>query len=467
MKWHLRATLRLWYQGSFKNKVLVAVLATFVCIYGITLQFVYWQASQSLLNATQKEALSTTGILAMGLYRSYEIDNEQREIQSFIVGSQQYRENVLDINIISRQLQVIASTLEDNIAQLRTQPDIRFALTNAFSVKVHQNASPPYVRVIYPISAGPGANHFVVGVIESRFDISQQLQSLENIRLTTLWAGAIIIVAMGLALSRISYTLTRPIETLYQGMQEVDNNNLEIQVEVTTQDEIGFLSTTFNKMIQSLKLMIEASTRFVPSEFLEMLDKDNFTHVALGDAKNTNICVLFMDIRDFTRFSNYLNASDVLKFLNSINQHLLPAIEQNHGFIDKYIGDAIMAIFPKQPDHALFAAVAMLKGLANFNNELKDKDAHINIGIGINSGEVIVGTVGSQQRMDTTVIGNTVNIASRLEGLTKDFQVSIIFSEQVYEQLQPATLTTLNIDPLGQVSVKGVDEPILVYGLRV
>jgi len=463
----LLATLRHWYQSSFKNKVLVAVLATFVCIYGVTLQFVYWQASQSLLSATQREALSTTGILAMGLYRSYEIDNEQREIQSFIVGSQQYQKNVLDINIISRQFEIIASTLEGNISQIRPLPLIDEALGNVFTVKVYRSASPPHIRVVYPISAGPGIDHYVVGVIESRFDISEQLQSLENIRLATLLAGAMIIMAMGFALSRISYTLTRPIEALYQGMRQVDNNNLEVQVKVTTLDEIGFLSTTFNKMIQSIKHMIKASTRFVPSEFLEMLDKDSFTDVALGDAKGKNISVLFMDIRDFTRFSNYLNASDVLRFLNDINQHLLPAIEQNHGFIDKYIGDAIMAIFPHKPDDALIAAVAMMKGLANFNNELNDKSAHISIGIGINSGEVIVGTVGSQQRMDTTVIGNTVNIASRLEGLTKDFHVSIIFSDAVYQQLEPATLMSLDIAPLGQVSVKGLDEPMLIYGLKV
>jgi len=107
----------------------------------------------------------------------------------------------------------------------------------------------------------------------------------------------------------------------------------------------------------------------------------------------------------------------------------------------------------------------MMKGLANFNHELNDKSAHISIGV--NSGEVIVGTVGSQQRMDTTVIGNTVNIASRLEGLTKNFHVSIIFSDAMYQQLQPTTLASLDIVPLGQVSVKGLDKPMLIYGLKV
>ncbi len=467
MKWQLLSTARLWYQKSFKNKVLVAVLSIFVAIYGLTLQFVYWQATQSLLSATKREALSTTGILAMGLYRSYEIENEQREIQSFIVGSQRYRENVLEINILNRQLLVLASTQEENISHLENKPDLSHALNNVYAVSIHQISVPAYIRVVYPISAGPGDNHFVTGVIESRFDISEQLNSLANIRLATILAGAMIFMVMGIALSRISHTLTRPIQSLYKGMQDVDNNNLDVQVPVTTQDEIGFLSTTFNKMIQSINLMIKASTRFVPSEFLEMLDKNSFTDVALGDAKATNITVLFMDIRDFTRFSNYLSASEVLQFLNRINLHLLPAIEQNHGFIDKYIGDAIMAIFPNRPDDALLAASAMLKGLAQFNRKLDDEQAHISIGIGINSGEVIVGTVGSQQRMDTTVIGNTVNIASRLEGLTKDFQMSIIFSEEVYQQLQPTTLTHLNITPLGQVNVKGLDQAILVYGLRV
>ena len=467
-----------WYQKSFKNKVLFSVLSIFVCVYGITLQLVYMQTAKNLLSATQKEALSTTGILAMALYRSYEVENDQREIQSFIVGSQLYRDNIIKINVLNRALQVIASTDENTIASTLNTPALNQALNNAYRLKMNSSATPPYIKVVYPISAGLGqssrGSNFAVGVIENTINISEQLDTLANIRLITIAAGFIILFALGVALSRISSALTRPIEHLFQAMQKANENNLEVKVPVSSEDEIGFLSTSFNKMIQSLKqsrhkleLMIESSTRFVPSEFLEMLGKNNITDVALGDAKFTTITVLFMDIRDFTRISGNMSARDVLKFLNSLNQYLLPAIEKHQGFIDKYIGDAIMAIFPHEPDHALFAAMEMMEGLQLFNQALQQEQLPtINFGIGINTGEAIVGTVGNAQRMDTTVIGDTVNIASRLEGLTKRLKQPIIFSENLFSQLSAQSKNQLKIEPLGQVEVRGVEVAVNVYGLK-
>lgn len=466
-----------WYQNSFKNKVLVSVLTIFVCIYGGTLQLVYMQTASNLLSATQKEVLSTTGTLAMALYRSYEVENDQREIQSFVVGSKLYRDNVINLHVLNRQLQVIASTNEDAIlSTLQGQP-LTMALENQFSLKLNLDETPPNIKVAYPISAGladkTNGKYFAVGVIENTIDISEQLEALANIRLLTIAAGLVILVALALALSRISSALTRPIEHLFQAMLKVDKDNLEVKVPISSHDEIGFLGSTFNKMIQSLKQsrmklesMIESTTRFVPSEFLEMLGKNNITDVALGDAKFTTITVLFMDIRDFTGISNNMSAQDVLKLLNSLNQYILPAIEKHQGFIDKYIGDAVMAIFPHQPDHALFAALDMLKGLELFNKALQQEALPtINFGIGINTGDAIVGTVGNAQRMDTTVIGDTVNIASRLEGLTKRLNTPIIFSQNVFNQLQEKNKDKLKSQSLGQVKVRGVEKSVDVFGL--
>ena len=436
------------------------------------------QTANNLLSATQKEALSTTGILAMALYRSYEVDNDQREIQSFIVGSQLYRDNALEIHVLDRELTVIASTNENIVGQSLTMPRLQRALNNQHSLSMDTSATPPYIRVSYPISAGlsnkGNGKNFAVGVIENRVNISEQVATLANIRLLTILAGGIILLALGLALSRISSALTRPIKQLFQGMLKVDDDNLDVQVAITSQDEIGFLTSTFNNMIKSLKqsrvkleLMIESSTRFVPSQFLEMLGKNNITDVALGDARFANITVLFMDIRDFTRLSSNMSAQDVLSFLNTLNTYLLPSIERHHGFIDKYIGDAIMAIFPLQADHGLNAAMEMLEGLSLYNQQLQKRALpSIQFGIGINCGEAIVGTVGNAQRMDTTVIGDTVNIASRMEGLSKDLKCPVILSEYFYQQLSEPCKTRFNIQSLGQAQVKGVDTPMQVYGVK-
>lgn len=187
-----------------------------------------------------------------------------------------------------------------------------------------------------------------------------------------------------------------------------------------------------SKNLESLNV---AYGRFVPSEFLMYLQKKDVRDIELGDQVERDMTVLLSDIRSFSDLSEKMTTRENFQFINSYLGRMTPIISQNNGFIDKYIGDAIMALFPENSQDALDAAISMQQEIRNFNNERIDKNQdEIRVGIGLHSGNLMLGTIGSDKRMDCTVISEAVNIASRIEKLTKIYQSSILISESVIER---------------------------------
>jgi hemerythrin len=179
--------------------------------------------------------------------------------------------------------------------------------------------------------------------------------------------------------------------------------------------------------------------RFVPRKFLHLLGFDDIRKVELGQQVERKMTVLFSDIRDFTSLSEAMSPQENFNFLNSYLMQMEPVIAAHGGIIDKYIGDAIMALFPDSPDDAVRGALAMLAKAEEYNaGRQRAGYRPIRIGIGINTGIVILGTVGGQGRMDGTVIGDAVNLASRLERLTKEYQVPLLITEYTLYSLENA-----------------------------
>lgn len=207
--------------------------------------------------------------------------------------------------------------------------------------------------------------------------------------------------------------------------------------------------------------------RFVPSKFINLLGKQSVSDVVLGDAKLKNMSVLFTDIRSFTALSEQMTAEDNFKFLNSYLKRMEPAITHHGGFVDKFIGDAVMALFEEHSndssaDRALFAAMEMRRSLAEFNiHRAKSGYIPIDIGIGINCGSLVLGTVGSSNRLSTTVIGNTVNLAARLETLTAFYKSGILISDHTVKALKK--ITEIGMREIGSVQVKGKKEPVGIF----
>ena len=225
---------------------------------------------------------------------------------------------------------------------------------------------------------------------------------------------------------------------------------------------VRFSKAFFNVEVlsQSLIHTNKAYSRFVPIEFLSYLEKENIMDVSLGDQVQRKMTILFSDIRSFTSISENMSPEENFNFINSYLSAMNPSIRDNNGFIDKYIGDAIMALFPT-PDDAVRASLSMLKKLDEFNESQSILEEPLRIGIGIHTGNLMLGTVGDTERMEGTVISDAVNLASRLEGLTKNYGANIIVSEQTMLFLEESDGFGFRF--LGKVEVKGKREPASVF----
>ncbi len=221
-------------------------------------------------------------------------------------------------------------------------------------------------------------------------------------------------------------------------------------------------SEAFNdvkKLTQSLKLTNVSLSRFVPAAFLRFLGKENILSVQLGDQKRADMTILFVDIRSFTSISEKLSPKDNFHFINSYLSKVSPVIRRYDGFVDKYIGDAIMALFPKRPDDAIRAAQGILTELQQYNKtRLLENLAPIKVGMGLHTGSVMLGTVGEEERMDTTVISDTVNLAARLEGLAKIFDLQIVTTLSTIDSINEKDRFIYRIIHKGKV--KGKHEAI-------
>ena len=226
-------------------------------------------------------------------------------------------------------------------------------------------------------------------------------------------------------------------------------------------------SSLFN-MVERYTLDLEnlnhSLERFIPHEMLGFLNKQSIIDVNLGDFSEQYMTVFFLDIRDFTTLSENMTPEENFRFINSFLERFGPIVRENGGFIDKYLGDGIMALFPGEPDDALDAALAMREMLKEFNRERKPDELPIRIGIGIHSGSLMLGTIGENQRMDSTVISDTVNTASRLEQLTKTHLKDILISAETKDRLtNPERYRLIQIST---EKVKGRARSVHVFALE-
>lgn len=214
--------------------------------------------------------------------------------------------------------------------------------------------------------------------------------------------------------------------------------------------------------------------RFVPTQFLQLMGKDTAVEISLGDSSNRTMSVLMSDIRQFTNISERMTPEETFQFLNTYLARMEPAIQRYAGFVDKYIGDAILALFSDEKsmadlsgdwtsaDRAVHAALDMRREQVSYNDyRKKDGMPPIDFGVGINTGPLVIGTVGSSRRLETTVIGNTVNLAARVESLNTIYKSSVIITDGTYKEL--SSRDKLLLREIDSVLVKGKSEPHVIY----
>lgn len=307
-------------------------------------------------------------------------------------------------------------------------------------------------------------------VIELVFDTSEVEAQLSSLASNQLIITSIFVVIGGLLSFVLASTITRPILELGASVKRISAGDLVTTVpdgasstEVSTlQSGVQSMQKSIQSRISEIQVLNQSYERFVPKEFLTLLQKKQITDVALGDSTSLRMSVLFSDMRNFTAISEKMSPEQNFSFLNDYLSKVTPSINANGGFIDKYIGDAIMALFPAEPREAVKSATEMIHSLKSWSRDSDyGKVFQLDMGIGIHVGELILGTIGETDRMETTVISDTVNVSARLESLCKTYGVNVIVSGAVFNELTNTQKQHARL--IDRTVVKGKSLPIDVY----
>jgi class 3 adenylate cyclase len=208
--------------------------------------------------------------------------------------------------------------------------------------------------------------------------------------------------------------------------------------------------------------LIEAQRRFVPSEFLESLHHHDIAHIDPGEHVAKTMSILFADLRNFTPLAERLDPRSVMELLNRYFVSMEPQISHTGGFIDSFDGDGIKALFDAPPDAPVRAGIGMFRALDEFNRRSAAlSQPQLQMGIGINTGRVVLGVVGGRNRMQCSFIGDTANVASRIEQLTKVYRARLLISEHTFQNLsEPDAFAIRMVD---RVAVKGKNAGLQLY----
>lgn len=280
--------------------------------------------------------------------------------------------------------------------------------------------------------------------------------------LASLHAVEKVIVAVGLLALLIAIAsgyflakgITAPVQRLVEAMEKIRGGDYDFHIPLTANDEIGRLARSFNEMVNGLKERLLMS-KFVSSSTVEMIRQEG-GKLRLGGERR-NVTVFFSDIRGFTAYSEQVQPEVVIDLLNKYLSLQARHILNHHGIIDKYVGDEVVAIFegPDMVDNAILAGIDIQKDIAKLNEA---NQRSISVGIGINTGMAIVGNVGSDERMDHTVLGNNMNLGARLCSIAQPGQ--IIVSESSWRLAKSKEIVAKALD---SITAKGISRPVQIY----
>lgn len=309
-------------------------------------------------------------------------------------------------------------------------------------------------------------------VIALQRPLGPELEGARELETYLLSTAVVALAVAALFAFWIARDVSRPVRALAEHTRHVAAGRYDERVELPRRDELGQLATAFNAMSAGLAerdRVRDLLDKNVSPEVAAQLLRDG---AALG-GELREVTILFADLRGFTTLSEQLAAPELVALLNRYFDRMSPAIEASGGVIDKFVGDAIMALFgapvaqSDSADRAVAAALAMEAALAALNRELAAEGrAPLSIGIGINTGLVVAGNIGSQRRRNYSVIGDGVNIAARLQALTRtpEYRTSIILSAATVAALLRRDACSLR--DLGPVQVKGRAEAVEIFALN-
>lgn len=274
-------------------------------------------------------------------------------------------------------------------------------------------------------------------------------------------------IAQIIAISSLRKSIVAPMNQLIQRMKDVAKGDFSSRSSVLTADEIGQMKGHFNNMVEGLEereKLRDTFGKFVSMEIAEKIMDSGNVQLTGEEIETT---VMFTDIRDFTPLSEKLSPHELIKFLNTYFSYMVKPIQEEKGVINKFLGDSIMAVFSpvfgveNHAEAALKAALKLRGALKEFN-EIEEFPP-IEHGVGIHTGNLIAGNIGAEERKEYTVIGDTVNIASRIESQTKVFNTDILLSDNLLKKLDKVDFPEYKFVPFDPVQMKGKSYSIVLY----
>lgn len=301
-------------------------------------------------------------------------------------------------------------------------------------------------------------------VVEAPADwVEQKMRPIHMSAFIAMLLAMLISIPAALYISRRT---SRPLTELHTAVERIGKGDFDTPLAVTSRDEFGSVALAVNAMALGLKERDRVKSTFahyVSQQVMDSILKSGTEVKLTGDRRR--VSVLFCDIRGFSTMSEKMPPEKVVALLNDYFEAMVEVIFRNNGTLDKFIGDGMMVIFgaPEDDQHqeerAVKTALEMQQDLRRLTKKWEPEGISIRIGIGINSGPAVVGNIGSSRRMDYTAIGDTVNLASRLESATKELGVGILISEYTYN----AVRGLFRFREIGSIHVKGRTEPVLTY----
>jgi adenylate cyclase len=319
-----------------------------------------------------------------------------------------------------------------------------------------------------PIKNSSGQTVAMLGVDISADSVQLALLPLQIAAIASIGGALLLAFVGGLMLAA---NVSRPLLSIRKALQRIGTGNLNIFLDARRKDEFGDVARAINEMVVGLRerqTVKSAFARYVSNQVLDSILESGKAPTVQGTRRK--ITVLFSDIRSFTSLAEKLSPEDVVQLLNEYFASMVEVIFRNKGTLDKFMGDGLMVMFgapaedQEQEIHAVRAAIEM-QDMAHKLSKKWEAEGRggIRIGVGINSGPAIVGNIGSEERMEYTAIGDTVNLASRLESATKDLGVDILIAETTYDGIRGS----FEVRRIGPLNVKGRSEPVITYTINM
>jgi len=329
-----------------------------------------------------------------------------------------------------------------------------------------QDASGEWMYALGPIFNGSGE---IVGIYETGKDMTGVIRS--NMRLLTqvleisAWIGLVLAIVITLM---TAYFLSS-IRKLRRSVNQIASGEWNVNVNISTRDEVEELGDRFNMMAGAIKKYVlevtklsNAYFRFVPQQFLKVLGKDNMTEVRLGEQKTKNMTIMVCHMRQFNEMSATLSTKDNFAFINSFLKQFGPIIREHGGFISRYLGPGMLTMFPNDSTHSLFAAYHIRRALTEYNEKRIDAgERAIDIGIAIHAGDVMLGIIGEEQRLEGSVISNHVELTINLERISEKLGVSVLLTSQARQQIDLGR--TEYCRNLGLIQLDSDSAPVQLY----